>query len=76
VIETLGIYMARIPPETISEGSGVFPSYIISWGCEGMKNDKFYSELNKFMNKGHKRGSGHLYDPTNEERKRRRKELR
>ncbi|MGZ4857262.1 MAG: hypothetical protein ACXVZU_02720 [Methanobacteriaceae archaeon] len=41
-----------------------------------MKNDKFYSELNKFMNKGHKRGSGHLYDPTYEERKRRRKELR
>ncbi|MGZ4857460.1 MAG: hypothetical protein ACXVZU_03730 [Methanobacteriaceae archaeon] len=40
-----------------------------------MKNYKFYSELNKFMNKGHKRSSGHLYDPTNEERKRRREEL-
>jgi hypothetical protein len=31
---------------------------------EVMKNDKFYSELIRFMNKGHKRGNGHLYDPT------------
>jgi hypothetical protein len=56
--------MTRNPHRTDqSEGWPVcILSYIIFMEREVMKNDKFYSELNKFMNKGHKRGSGHLYD--------------